>query len=54
MSKSTKSSDLVQLRLTREQQEQIRQATGKVGDTLELSIMELEERIAPGFRGGIG
>jgi hypothetical protein len=40
----------VQLKLTREQQEQIRQATGKLTDTLELSIMELEERIAPGYR----
>jgi hypothetical protein len=42
----------VQLKLTREQQEQIRQATGKLTDTLELSIEELEERIAPGFRPG--
>jgi hypothetical protein len=37
----------VQLKLTPEQQEQIRQATGKLTDTLEMSIMELEERIAP-------
>jgi hypothetical protein len=35
------------LRLTPEQQEQVRQATGKMGDTLELSIEELEQRIAP-------
>jgi hypothetical protein len=35
------------LKLTPEQQEQVRQATGKMGDTLELSIEELEERIAP-------
>jgi hypothetical protein len=35
------------LKLTREQQEQVRQATGRMGDTLELSIEELEERIAP-------
>jgi hypothetical protein len=40
----------VQLKLTPEQQEEIRKATGKITDTLELSIMELEERIAPGFR----
>jgi hypothetical protein len=40
----------VQLKLTPEQQEEIRRATGKLTDTLELSIMELEERIAPGFR----
>jgi uncharacterized small protein (DUF1192 family) len=38
----------VQLKLTSEQQEQIRKATGKSADTLELSIEELEERIAPG------
>jgi hypothetical protein len=42
----------VQLKLTREQQEQVRQATGKLTDTLELSIEELEERIAPGTRVG--
>jgi hypothetical protein len=42
----------VQLKLTPEQQEQIRQATGKSSDTLELSIMELEERITPGYRTG--
>jgi hypothetical protein len=42
----------VQLKLTPEQQEQIRQATGKLTDTLELSIEELEERIAPGTRVG--
>jgi hypothetical protein len=37
----------IQLKLTPEQQEEIRKATGKLTDTLELSIMELEERIAP-------
>ena len=41
---------LIKLTLTPEQQEQIRKATGKEGDTLEMSIMELEERIAPGRR----
>ena len=41
----------VQLKLTPEQQEEIRKATGKLMDTLELSIMELEERIAPAFKG---
>ncbi len=35
------------LELTPDQQEQVRQVTGKMGDTLELSIEELEERIAP-------
>ena len=42
----------VQLKLTPEQQEEIRRATGKLTDTLELSIAELEERIAPGRRFG--
>jgi hypothetical protein len=37
----------ITLTLTPEQQEQVRQATGKLTDTLEMSIMELEERIAP-------
>jgi hypothetical protein len=37
----------IMLTLTPEQQEQVRQATGKLTDTLEMSIMELEERIAP-------
>jgi len=48
----TERRDSVQLRLTPEQQEQIRKVTGKVTDTLEFSIQELEERIAPGWRGG--
>ena len=39
----------ITLNLTPEQREEIRKATGKLTDTLELSIMELEERIAPGF-----
>ena len=38
-----------QLKLTPRQQEEIRELTGKEGDTLEFSIMELEERIAPGM-----
>ena len=37
----------ISLKLTPEQQAQIRAATGKLGDTLEFSIEELEERIAP-------
>jgi uncharacterized small protein (DUF1192 family) len=35
------------LMLTPEQKEQIRKATGKDASTLELSVEELEERIAP-------
>jgi hypothetical protein len=42
----------ITLKLTSDQQEQVRKATGKMTDTLELSIMELEERIAPGLRYG--
>jgi hypothetical protein len=41
----------IQLKLTPEQQEQVRKATGRLTDTLELSIIELEERINPGIRG---
>jgi hypothetical protein len=41
----------IQLKLTPDQQEQVRQATGKLTDTLEFSVVELEERIAPGLRG---
>jgi len=37
----------IQIRLTREQQKQIQDATGKEAETLEFNIMELEERIAP-------
>jgi hypothetical protein len=44
----------VRLKLTPEQQEEIRRATGQknVAEELEFSIMELEERIAPGHRMG--
>jgi uncharacterized small protein (DUF1192 family) len=35
------------LTLTPEQKEQVRTATGKETDAVELSIEELEERIAP-------
>jgi uncharacterized small protein (DUF1192 family) len=38
--------------LTPEQKDQIRQVTGKDADVLELSIEELEERIAPLTRRG--
>jgi hypothetical protein len=47
-----KKPDTIELKLTPEQQEQIRQATGKLTDTLELNITMLEERIAPIFKGG--
>ena len=35
------------LMLTPEQKEEIRKATGKEAEVLELSVEELEERIAP-------
>jgi hypothetical protein len=38
------------LTLTPEQKEQIRKATGKEAEVLELSVEELEERIAPMIR----
>jgi uncharacterized small protein (DUF1192 family) len=37
----------IRLTLTPEQKEQIRKATGKEAEALELSVEELEERIAP-------
>lgn len=39
--------DRVKIKLTPEQREQVRNATGKNADTLELTAQELEERIAP-------
>jgi hypothetical protein len=39
--------DRVQVKLTSEQRDQVRKATGKNTDTLELTAQELEERIAP-------
>jgi hypothetical protein len=41
------------LTLTPEQKEQIRKATGKEAEALELSVQELEERIAPAMRPGL-
>ena len=35
------------LKLSAEQQRQIKDATGKSAETLELSVEELEDRIAP-------
>ena len=37
----------IRLTLTPEQKEQVRNATGKDAEALELSVEELEERIAP-------
>jgi len=40
-------SDTIRISLTPEQKEQVRKATGKEANTIELSVEELEERIAP-------
>ena len=48
----SKHKGMTKLNLTGEQQK-LRKEIGGMGDTLELSITELEERIAPGYyRGG--
>ncbi len=38
--------DPVRIKLTAEQKETIRKATGKMADAIELTVEELEERIA--------
>ncbi|HEX6432853.1 MAG TPA: hypothetical protein VFZ87_01360 [Gemmatimonadales bacterium] len=45
-------SKTVRLTLSPEQKEQVRQATGKSAEVVELSVEELEERIAPMKRPG--
>ena len=37
----------VRIKLTPEQQEMVKRATGKSAEALDLSVQELEERIAP-------
>lgn len=41
------SKEPVRIKLTPEQQKEVQKATGKNTDALELSVQELEERIAP-------
>lgn len=41
--------DQIRLELTPEQKEQVRNATGKDAEAVELSVEELEERIAPAW-----
>ncbi len=41
----------VRIKLTKDQQEEIRRVTGKNAEALELTVEELEERIAPGKTG---
>ena len=38
----------VRIKLTPDQQQMVKQATGKHAEALELTVQELEERIAPG------
>jgi hypothetical protein len=41
------SKEPVRIKLTAEQQKEVQKATGKTAESLELSVQELEERIAP-------
>ena len=43
----SKQNEQVRIKLTPEQQETVKNATGKDARSLELSVQELEERIAP-------
>jgi hypothetical protein len=47
-------SSQVRIKLTPEQKAMVKNATGKDAESLELSVSELEERIAPGKVGGLG
>ena len=42
----------VRIKLTPEQQEMVKKATGKNAEALEMTAQELEERIAPATRWG--
>ena len=46
--------ETIRLELTKEQKAQVKAATGKEVGEVELSVMELEERIAPRKKGFIG
>ena len=46
------SKDNFRLPLTNEQKEMVRKATGKDAEAVELTVEELEDRIAPGKLGG--
>jgi len=43
----SKHSEQVRIKLTEEQKAEIRKVTGKTAEAIELSVQELEERIAP-------
>ena len=42
------SKDQIRIELTKEQKDQVRKVTGKDAEAVELSVEELEDRIAPG------
>jgi uncharacterized small protein (DUF1192 family) len=42
-----KKTDIVRIDLTAEQKEQVKEATEKSADAIELTVQELEARIAP-------
>lgn len=44
----SKDSSQVRIKLTPEQRTMVKNATGKDAESLELTVSELEERIAPG------
>jgi uncharacterized small protein (DUF1192 family) len=44
-------SEIFRITLTPEQKEQVRRRTGKDAEAIELSVEELEERIAPAMTG---
>lgn len=46
-------SGIFRMTLSPEQKEQVRKATGKDAEVIELSVEELEERIAPGKYHGV-
>jgi hypothetical protein len=50
---TTKKGNTYQLELTPEQRSVVRELTGQDAETLEFSIQELEERIAPVTRAGL-
>jgi hypothetical protein len=43
----SKETDIVRIDLTAEQKEQVKAATDKTADAIELTVQELEARIAP-------
>jgi hypothetical protein len=45
----TEKNKTYRLKLTAQQQEEVRELLGRTGETLELTVEELEERILPGY-----